>query len=212
MLTLRNAFLISAGLIIATGLASQAVAQQKIEQSANTHQMTVRLPDGSLELIRYSGAQPPTITFRDDPASMAGFSPFDDISPFADIERISAAMDREAAALMNDPRLFAPWPDGSDNLMKIDLSKLPAGVKGYTVISTTSGKGTCTQTVEYFSSGSGKPRVEKTSSGSCGPAQSPATRPAHAIAPQPSPSHQPSNVIQASFQPDTKTVRLAGLF
>jgi len=216
VLTLRNAFLVGAGLIAATGLASQAFAQQKIEQSTRTHQMTVRLPDGSLEMIRYSGSQPPAITFRDgsDPAFplIAAFDPFGTASPFADMERISAAMDREAATMMNNPRLFAQWPDGADDLMKVDLSRLPAGARGYSMISTTSGKGTCTQTMEYFNSGNGKPQVKTSSSGRCGALQGSAIRPTHATTPQSSPKHLPSGVIEASYQPNSKTVRTAGLF
>lgn len=216
MQTLRNAFLIGAGLIAATGLAGQALAQQKMEQSASSHQMTVHLPDGSLEIIRYSGNQPPTITFPGDPdAALRLFTtldPFDAHSPFADMKRISAAMDRETAAMMSDARFFTPWPDGTDDLMKVDLSKLPKGAQGYTMISTTSGKGTCTRTMEYFSSGSGKPQIKRSSSGSCGTQQGSTAKPAHAIEPQSLPRDQPSNVIEASYQPNPKTMRTAALF
>ena len=216
MQTLRNTLLIGAGLIAAAGLAGQAFAQQKTEQSAQMHQMTVRLPDGSLEVIRYSGDQPPVISFRGNPDAasslIAAFDPFDDASPFADMERISAAMDREMAAMLNNAPLLAQWPDGADNLTKIDLSRLPPGAQGYTMISTTSGKGTCTRTMQYFSTGSGKPQVKTSSSGSCGTLRGSGATPAHAIAPQPSSKRQPSGIIEASYQPNSKTMRTAGLF
>ncbi|GAC1043547.1 hypothetical protein [Rhizobium sp. No.120] len=212
MQTLRNTLLIGAGLIAASGLAGQAFAQQK--QSIQMHQMTVRLPDGSLEMIRYSGNRPPVVTFPGDPdaAFITAFDPFGDASSFAEMERISAAMDRETAAMLDNIRLSARSPDVSDNLMKVDLSGLPMGAKGYTMISTTSGKGTCTQTMEYFSSGRGKPQVKTTSSGNCGALQGSTAKPARAVSPQPTPKHLPSGMIEASYQPNPKTVGMAKAF
>ncbi|MGV1792837.1 hypothetical protein [Rhizobium sp. A37_96] len=216
MQTLRSAFLIGAGLIAAAGLASQALAQQQTRPPATRHQMTVRLPDGSLEVIRYSGDQPPAVEFRgaSDPTSytVTAFDPFDDASPFAEMQRISAEMDRETAAMFNNAQFLAQWPAGADNVMKIDLSRLPKGAQGYTMISTTSGKGTCTRITEYISSGSDKPQVRTSSSGNCDALQSPAAKRAHAIAPPPLSKHQSSGVIEASYRPNSKTIRTAGLF
>lgn len=216
MQTLRSAFLIGAGLIAAAGLASQALAQQETRQPAIRHQMTVRLPDGSLEVIRYSGDQPPAAEFRgaSDPTSytVTAFDPFDDASPFAEMQRISAEMDRETAAMFNNAQFLAQWPAGADSVMKVDLSRLPKGAQGYTMISTTSSKGTCTRFMEYISSGSDKPQVRTSSSGNCNALQSPAAKRAHAIAPPPLSKHQSSGVIEASYRPNSKTIRTAGLF
>jgi len=212
--TLRNTLLIGAGLIAAAGLASQAFAQQKTEQATQMHQMTVRLPDGSLEMIRYSGNQPPVVTFPGDPdaALITAFDSFGDASPFAEMERISAAMDRETAAMLDNIRLFAHSPDASDNLMNVDLSRLPKGAKGYTMISTTSGKGTCTQITEYFNSGHSKPQVRTSSSGNCGALQGSTAKTARAPSPQPASKHLPSGVIEASYQPNPKTTGMTRAF
>ncbi len=216
MQSLSKAFLITAGLVAAAGLAGQAFAQQPIDRSTAMHRMTVRLPDGSLEVIRYSGDQPPAVTFQGDPDPAfpfaAALEPFDSASPFAEMDRISAAMDRETAAMLNDARYLTQRSANAGNLMNIDLSKLPKGAQAYTMISTTSGKGTCTRTTEYYSSGTGKPQVRTSSSGSCGMAQHSPAEPAHVIGPRPSPGHQPANVIEASYHPNSKAIKTAGLF
>ncbi|TXI09934.1 MAG: hypothetical protein E6Q76_04840 [Rhizobium sp.] len=207
----RNIFLIGAGLIAAAACAGQAFAQPTSGQTSDMHQMRVRLPDGTLELIRYSGNRPPAVLFPNAPNAVPASDALDDASPFADLERISAAMDRESAALLNDAPFLTRWPDG-DDLMHVDLSELPKGTQGYRMISTTSGKGTCTQTTEYFDRGGGKPEVKTSSSGNCGTLQGSPVKVVRSIAPHPAPKHQPPGVIEASYQPKSKSIRTAGLF
>src|SRR5579863_8308821 len=96
MRTLRTALL--AGVAAsAIGLSGAALAE-----SPQTHVMTVRLPDGGVEEIRYTGDVPPQIVFAAGPASTDVFAPlpsfFGPGSPFAALDRISAEMDRQAAA------------------------------------------------------------------------------------------------------------------
>jgi hypothetical protein len=219
--TLRNVILISAGVIATVGFAGGAAARDRINQSQATHVMSVRLPDGSLERIRYAGDPPPEVRFERLPASPFAFMPvfdgFGPASPFADLERISAAMNRQAAAMLDEAGgLTLSDPD---DLMRIDFSHLPRGTRGYTVISTMSGDRACTRSLRYFNSGNGKPQVETSTSGDCGAMQGHAQKPAHAAAPRPAAKPRPSNVIEASYpgDPAARTTnagsyRMAGLF
>jgi hypothetical protein len=66
--------------------------------------MTVRLPGGGLAEIHYLGDVPPQVAFLPSAAgydrSMPAPSVFGRESPFAAFERISAEMDRRAAAML----------------------------------------------------------------------------------------------------------------
>ncbi|WP_454856225.1 hypothetical protein [Rhizobium binxianense] len=221
MQTLRNVILISAGMIAAAGFAGGAAAQSRVNQSQSTHVMSVRLPDGSLERIRYAGDRPPEVRFERQLAAPLAFMPvfdgFGPDSPFADLERISAAMDRQAAAMLDEAGdVTLSNPDG---LIGIDFRNLPPGTQGYTVISTMSGNQACTRSLRYFNSGSGKPQVETSASGNCGAIQGHAQKPAHAAAPRPTAKPKPSNVIEASYHgdpaagtTDAGSFKTAGLF
>jgi hypothetical protein len=68
---------------------------QTPESPHGTHVSTVRLPNGQVEQVRYTGDVPPTVTLAPDVAPTAYVL----ASPFAMLERMSADMDRQAAAL-----------------------------------------------------------------------------------------------------------------
>jgi hypothetical protein len=212
--TLHNAILISIGIVAAAGLASGADAQQKINKSGNSHEMTVRLPNGSLEQIRYIGDQPPEITFPHLRAlpfpSISIFDASDTGSPFADLERISIEMDHETLAMLSEANLLAQMPSSPDDLIKVGFGKLPPGTQGYTVVSSMSGNNTCTRSVRYFSSGNGKPRVETSTSGNCGATQSPTQKSLHALSPKPAFKQQQSKLVEASYHAGSKETQTAG--
>jgi hypothetical protein len=188
-------------ILAGAAIAAAAIAGTAAAQPAKTHVLTVRLPDGSLEKIHYTGNQPPVV----DIAPLAGdgaFMPvFDDFwSPFAELERMSDAIDRETAAMLGEASRL---PYGNPNgLFNVDLGRLPPGAQGYSVVSTLSGNGFCTRTTKYFSAGDGKPpRVETTTSGHCAPAPAAKQRAIKAVKPK----HQPkpdsnSDLIQASYK------------
>lgn len=169
MRTFRNALL--------AGVAGVAVALSgaAFAQSGNDHVMTVRLPDGGLAQIRYSGSVAPRVTFGEAPSATDlfavpslvefGFGPG---SPFAAMERISAEMDREAAAMFRRADTLAATA-GSGQLTEAALRNMPPGSQSYTFVSTMSGNGVCSQSVEITSTGNGTPRVVRHSSGNCGP-------------------------------------------
>lgn len=163
----RKAVLAGAAVIALAGVAGWAAAEIN-----NAHVLDVRLPDGSTAHIRYVGDTPPTVSFAPPPMALSILSPASDPfgpdSPFAALDRISQAMDRQADAMFRDvaappaPQLVGP------GLMQVDIGKLPPGTQGFSMVSTMSGNGVCTRSVEYRSVGEGKPpQVVSRTSGSC---------------------------------------------
>ena len=167
MQKLRTAAVIGAALLAAAGLAGASAGEL-----VKTHVLTVRLPDGSLEQIRYSGDQPPRISVDDQPAPVFSprFESFGADSPFAALDRMSAEMDREAAALWNETaRLSDSTLLPSGDLTAVDFGKLPPGARSFSVVSTLSGGHVCTRSVEYSASpDGGRPRIVTRTSGDCG--------------------------------------------
>lgn len=164
----RTAILAGAALVALAGISATASAESRF------HVETIRLPDGAIEHIRYTGDEPPVVRLA--PPSLADvFAPFPDLAafqaPFVRLERLSAAMDRQAADMLRqanalDRRLATSRPG---DWMTIDFHDLPAGARGYSTVSTFSDGHVCKRTTRYFSAGSGKaPRVETSTSGDCG--------------------------------------------
>jgi hypothetical protein len=167
MRTFRNALLAGVA-AVAIGAAGAAFAQ-----SDNYHVMTVRLPDGGVAQIRYSGNVAPRVTFGEAPAATDVFATmpsfFGPGSPFAAMERISAEMDREATAMFRQANAVAAEAN-SGRLTAAALRNLPPGSQSYSFVSTMSGNGVCSQSVEITGMGNGQPpRVVRHSSGNCGP-------------------------------------------
>jgi hypothetical protein len=149
---LRTALLAGAAAIF--GLSGMALAQ-----TPNTHLMTVQLPGGGTAQIRYVGDVPPQVIVSSGP-SMVGPA-----SPFAMLDRISAAMDGEAAALFRRAEALA-----SGGLTEAAMRNLSPGTRGFSYVSTMSSNGACTRSTEITSTGNGSPpRVVTHSSGNCGP-------------------------------------------
>src|SRR5581483_10471384 len=82
--------------ILALGAGTLAMAAAR-----DRHVLNVRLPDGTVEQIRYSGDVAPTVRFEADRPAAALFAPVLDADPlFARLDQVSAEMDREAAAML----------------------------------------------------------------------------------------------------------------
>jgi hypothetical protein len=177
-------------LISSCALASAAVAGVAAEE---LHVMTIALPDGSVEHIRYSGDVAPKVVFVPVSAvsPVALFDSFD--APFAAMDRMMAEMDRQHAAMMREVALLSAQPDGGmaqPNL--VAASQMPAGSVSYSFISTSNGRESCSQSWQITSNGAGqKPRMISQSSGNCATAShksAPAVRsqPAPVVRTQPS--------------------------
>jgi hypothetical protein len=153
-----------AGAVVIAAAGVTAAAAGEIR---NMHVLTVSLPDGSQEQIRYVGDTPPQVRLQPGLAAVA--DPFGPASPFALMRQISAQMDREAAAMFQQAAVM-PGPGfmRPDGLMQVDLGRLPPGVQGYEMVSTVTGSGVCTKTVRYTASDRGQPpKVLTSSSGAC---------------------------------------------
>jgi hypothetical protein len=141
-------------------------------QTAEPHVMTVRLPDGGIAQIRYTGDVAPQVSFAPAPIPELAPTPtlFGADSPFAMMERISAEMDRQTVALLRQTdAAMAEARSGAP--VAVALSGLTPGTESYSFVSTMSGNGVCTQSVEITSEGNGRtPRIVRHSSGNCGPA------------------------------------------
>ena len=167
----RTAFLLGATAIGLAGLPGGAAARD-----LNTYVMTVEITGGGVAKIRYTGEVPPQVVVSPAPAEVNALTPFaaffGSASPFAELERLSAAMDRQAAGLMRQAELLAHAPVfGGNQPIEAALGNLPPGTTNYTMVSTWSGNGVCTQSVEITSpADEGKPRVISHSSGNCGSA------------------------------------------
>jgi hypothetical protein len=169
MRNVRTALLAGAAAVAVAGLSGVATARD-----LNTHLMTLQLPDGGVAEIRYTGDVPPQVVFNPAPASWDTFMPVSSVfgpgSPFAMLERISAAMDREAASLMRQAEMLADVPAfGAHQPIEAALPNLPPGTQSYSMVSTWSGNGVCTRSVEITSpANGGQPRVVSHNSGNCG--------------------------------------------
>jgi hypothetical protein len=183
--TLRTAALAGAALVLAGGAAMAA--------SATLHKMNVSLPDGTVAQIEYAGDVAPHVTLQpvSEDAAMQG----DDA--FADFDRLSAMMDRQEQAMMQQVAAIqaaaahgaqtgAPQPG-----MVTVSTNMPKGSYRYEFVSTTSGNGTCAQTVSWSSDGSSaQPNMTQTSSGDCDTAKS--GKPTTVQVTAPAPAQQPA--------------------
>ena len=167
MRSLPRNVLVGVAVFALAGVAGFAVAEIR-----NAHRLDVRLPDGSSAHIRYVGDTPPVVSIAPAPMAFSlrapTFQPLGPESPFAALERISEAMDREADAAFRDARAQPGPALGVPGLTEIDAGNLPPGARGYSIISTLSGTSVCTQSVQYRSLGYGKaPQIATHTSGDC---------------------------------------------
>jgi hypothetical protein len=158
------------------GVAASAIgfSGAALAQSLNIHTMTVRLPGGGNAEIRYTGNVAPQVVLSEAPATIdvpvLVPSLFGPTSPFAMLDRISAEMDRQAAAMFREADAVAAQARSGQPTLAA-LRNLPPGSQSYSYVSTMSGSGVCTRSVEITSLGNGAaPRVVSHSSGNCGPA------------------------------------------
>jgi len=169
-----------AGLAIAgTAIGATPAKHAQPEATQPDHVLNIAMPDGTIQQIRYSGDTPPAVVFT--PVSQAAVpiafgDPFN-MAPFAEFDRIAAAMDRQMDAMLRQASTMAAQPVGPDG--KIDeaaFAKMPAGTVHYSFVSSSSGNGTCSRSVQVTSFGSNQqPKVVSQSSGDCAGVGTPVT-------------------------------------
>src|SRR4051794_11946038 len=102
---LRNALLAGAAVVVLGGAAGLAEAQTP-DASGAVHVMTVRMPNGMVQQIRYTGDVPPRIVFVPVESQVMESRVAQPVeSPFAMMQRMSAEMDRQMAMMM---QAFSP--------------------------------------------------------------------------------------------------------
>jgi hypothetical protein len=160
----RKIILAGGAALLAFGTA--AVAADKL------HTMNVALPDGSVVQVQYAGDVAPRVAFQPIEAVPIAY-----VDPFAELDRMAAAMEAQHEALMRQVAQMeqVAAQAGASGPEDITLvGDVPAGTH-FTYVSSTTDANGCTRTVEYNSDGSSQqPKVTKTSAGSCDNAQQPA--------------------------------------
>jgi len=156
----------------AAAVALAGVAGWAAAGISDAHVLDLRLPDGARAHIRYVGNTPPSVSFTlaapAVPLLAPAFVPFGPDPAFAALERLSEAMDRQAGALLREASARPGPAFVGPGLAPVDIAPLPPGGRGFSMVSTLSGNGVCTRSVEYRSFGDGKPpRVVTHVSGAC---------------------------------------------
>ena len=160
------------------GAAALALAGTTVIASAQAvHQMTVQLPSGGVEHIRYSGdVKPVVVMLPADPFAVAFAQPFWPSQAFAQMDQISAQMDRQMNAMLTEAR--AMQSAAQSGTLNASFGNLPRGTVEYTQISISDGKTMCTRTVRMMQpEAGGKLQTVSSTSGDCGApaAQAPAS-------------------------------------
>jgi hypothetical protein len=153
--------------ILLTAAAVAAVTGLAFAAAPAFHEMTVTAPDGGVAHIRYLGDTPPKVNFvrSDNAAIPAGFVA---ASPFAEMDQISAMMDRQMALMMLQARAMqAQAAQMEAPLYAARLQANPAA-PGMFFASVPAGAGVCMRSVRITQSGNGAPQVISQQSGDCG--------------------------------------------
>jgi len=178
---------------VLAGAAAIAVAGTAMAAANDSRVMTVDLPDGSQARIEYKGDVAPKVTVESAPPFVpARFADLGMTAPFALFDRIAADMDRQMDAMFRQARMLETAAAGHAPLDQAAFGALPAGTVSYRFVSTSTGNGVCSRSVQVTSLGADQqPKVVSSSSGDCG-------APAHATAPAvaaPARSAAPANTI-----------------
>jgi hypothetical protein len=158
-----SALLAGAAALVAAALTIPAIAEAQ-----SWHQMTLHLPGGATETIRYTGNVAPDVHVDSNPFFVRGpafFHPVFADPVFAAWDRMAADMDRQMAAMLRLP--------ANAGLSTVVLHRLPAGTSSYSVALRSFGDKACTQVTRVVIAGrDAKPQVTSRSSGHCGGAAS----------------------------------------
>ncbi len=186
--------------LLIAGVAATVIAGIATAAALNTHALTVRLPGGGIERIVYTGDVAPRVVVAPAAAPIvwAAGPGFDDTA-FAAMDQISAQMDREMAAMLRQAEAIeSTGLAGAGPLTVASTADLPPGARSYSFVSTTSGAGVCSRSVEITATGDGRePRVVSHSSGSCGTSAAPPVSRSLDTASAPTPDR--TRFTQASF-------------
>jgi len=123
----------------------------------DVHHMTVRLADGSVANIEYTGDIAPKVSLA-RPMSLAGFAPQFGVMPFAGFAQIDAMMDAQMRAMQQQINAMMALPLGANAPIEAAFGKMPAGSHF------------CAQSVSITTDANGKQNIERKTAGDCGAA------------------------------------------
>jgi hypothetical protein len=188
----RTVLAAGAAVLALTGLAGVASAE-----TADTHVMTVWLPNGVVEQVRYSGNVPPQVVFVPDAVAPDAVVP-DAVayeSPFAMLDRMTALMDRQAEAMTR-----------TINAMMAQPFQAPPTEAAFGAVPTRAG--VCMRSVQITYTGHGQPHVVSQTAGDCGSSGRSAA-PVQVPAP-PAPAQDPRTIEVKAGSPYQGLVHPAG--
>jgi len=168
--------------LIAAGAAIGLASMTAVAAAQAVHEMTVALPGGGVEHVRYTGdAKPLIVVLPADPFAASFAQPF--WPSFAAFDQMQAQMDREMNAMLTEAS--AMQRAAQSGTLNASFGNLPRGTVEYTQVSISNGRNMCTRTVRMMKpEAGGQLQTVSSTSGDCG------------NAPQAAPSPT-SNVIQA---------------
>jgi hypothetical protein len=152
------------------GIGAMAVAGTAALAAGNHHEITVNIPNSGVAHIEYTGDVAPKDIVDSDAMPVTAFTPeafFGPGSPFAELDRIQAQMDRQIQVILRDAQTTLPQ-SGDNRPMEATFGGLPPGVQSYSIVSTMSGGHACLRSIEVTTSANGgKPNVVSRVSGDC---------------------------------------------
>jgi hypothetical protein len=189
MRSLKTAFGAGVAAIAALGFCGIALAQ-----NPQIHTMTIALPGGGVEQIQYTGTVAPRVSVSDAPAPIFAAMPmFGAGSPFAEMERISAAMDRQADQMLREAAALQAGV-AQPNLTAV--SEMPAGSRTYSFVSEMNGNNVCSRSMVITSEGNGAaPHVVTHASGNCSAVAAPGFQTPTQLPAAPAPTSGPRMIM-----------------
>jgi hypothetical protein len=123
--------------------------------SDNVHHMTVRLADGSVANIEYTGDVAPKVSIREgQPMSLADFAPMPGFAPFAGFQQIDAMMNAQMRQMQQQINAMMAMPLGANAPIEAAFGK--------------NGGNFCAQSVRITTDTNGKQNIERKTAGNCG--------------------------------------------
>ena len=189
--------------LLLAGFGALTLTGVAVAAADNHHLMNVVMPDGSVAQIHYVGNVAPQVVAvpAADAMPVALFA----ADPFAMMDRISYAMDRQMDAMLQQASaLRQAAPNGQ--LSEAALKSLPPGTVSYSFTSYSSGNGaTCSQSVHVTALGQNQaPKVERQSQGDCSAVNTRKATPAVIEAKPEGPKVTPANLQKPAEAPKAK--------
>jgi len=157
-------------LILGAGALALAGTAALAAGGSDLHTMTVKLPDGGVANIEYTGDVAPKVDIRSGGSGdLARFVPGGIFAGFSDFAAIQADMDRQMDDMLREARTMLAMPVAPNAPFEANFGVVPGGSSSW-FVSTGNGGNFCERSVEVTIV-NGKRSVHEQTSGNCGPAK-----------------------------------------